>query len=500
MRVAAVVVPLMLVWGGWPAPSQCAHPVPRRAHDRTIEVLLLSRPNKDRLLIQVRYRLEVDEFTVVFDDLPAVGDKIDLKKLREPREFYEAYTALYAPVLAGNLLAKLDDQVLTFTCRSSRYTLRDERNVPLGHLRYDFVFETIAAVNPELASHRLKFREGNYEFEEGSIRLGLGPAPTIAIDSRVEPDAALKEKSRVDLGPGEEAKLRLIDITFHAGSSAVSERAAVSREPASTTGANEASEQSSLLALLLDDRRGFLVILALAAGFGAAHALTPGHGKTLVAAYLVGEHGTAFHAVILGLVTTITHTGAVIVLAAVLLFIFPKAVPADMQMLLGFVGGLLIAGMGAWLLLRRLGGGADHFHIGGGHHHHGPPKSSDGEKVGWMRLVILGISGGIVPCWDAVIMLGCAISVQRLWLALPLLLAFSAGLASVLIIIGLGVIYLKGYADARVGQSRLVQLLPLASALVVTAIGLGLCYDSVHARRVTAPTTSSGVTRSSSGA
>ncbi len=123
-------------------------------------------------------------------------------------------------------------------------------------------------------------------------------------------------------------------------------------EPQQTT----VTERSTLLDLLLDNNRGFMVLLCLAAGFGAAHALTPGHGKTLVAAYLVGERGTALHAVILGFVTTITHTGAVIVLAALLVFMFPKAVPAELQMILGFVGGLLITGMGLWLLLRGLAG------------------------------------------------------------------------------------------------------------------------------------------------
>ena len=107
----------------------------------------------------------------------------------------------------------------------------------------------------------------------------------------------------------------------------------------------------------------------------------------------MGERGTAFHAIVLGLVTTITHTGAVIVLAALLLFLFPKAVPAELQMMLGFVGGLLITGMGLWLLLRRLGGGADHVHLGGGHHHHHghhhhdhahADATSPDKKVSWM--------------------------------------------------------------------------------------------------------------------
>src|SRR5262249_33262971 len=126
-------------------------------------------------------------------------------------------------------------------------------------------------------------------------------------------------------------------------------------------------------------RRGFLGLLCLAACFGAVHALTPGHGKTLVAAYLVGERGTTWHALFLGLVTTLTHTGAVLIIAAVLPLFLPDAVPARVQFVLSLGGGLIVAGMGAWLLFRRLAGRADHFHLRGHghphHHHHGVTHS-----------------------------------------------------------------------------------------------------------------------------
>ena len=495
-----LVLVLAVILSG--AANAHSHPVPKRAHDRSISVRVLPGTTKDRVLIQVRYRLEVDEFTVVFDDLPALGDKIDLKSLREPQQFYDAYVANYAPILADNLRAKMDGRPLTFSVRSATHTLRDESDTPLGHLRCDFVFEAPCDLSLAASKHRLAFREGNYEFEEGRVLLSFVATSGLAFEGVVEPDQSLKEKLRVDLKPGEEAKLRVIEATFSEGTGlnttvapAGAASADVSPEhmPASPKATD--GERSSLLELLLDNDRGIIVLLFLAAGFGAAHALTPGHGKTLVAAYLVGERGTALHAVILGLVTTITHTGAVIALAALLVFLFPKAVPAEMQMILGFVGGLMITGMGLWLLLRRLSGGADHFHVGGGHHHHHnhsqePIPLPDNKKVGWLSLVILGISGGIVPCWDAILMLGFAISAQRVWLALPLLLAFSAGLAGVLVVIGLGVVYLKGFADSRMSESRLVRLLPIASAALVTLMGLGLCYESVHANRTAAASVS----------
>jgi ABC-type nickel/cobalt efflux system permease component RcnA len=252
----------------------------------------------------------------------------------------------------------------------------------------------------------------------------------------------------------------------------------------------------------------------LAAGIGAVHALTPGHGKTLVAAYLVGEQGTVWHALTLGLVTTLTHTGVVFVLA-LLLLVIPSNAKQSIQTGLELVMGLIIVCLGFWLLLRRLSGGADHFHLPGHghHHHHGPahhhhghgpgqehhhhddhgqadhyhdehghahPLPNNATTLGWWGLVALGISGGIVPCWDAIAMLFLAVGMNLLWLAFPLLLAFSAGLAGVLVLIGILVVKAKGFADSHWGESRLMRSLPIISAAVVTLMGLWLCYDSVR--------------------
>jgi ABC-type nickel/cobalt efflux system permease component RcnA len=488
-----------------------AHPVPQKNHDRTIGVRLTTDGKSGAIMVLVNYRLEVDPFTVVYDDLPAVIDKAELSKLSKPKEFYEAFTRCYAPILATRLVATLDGKTLEFTCAQQGYRLDDEEGRPLGHLRCDFVFQAHAPpVLPQptpAPQHRFTFREGNYVQEDGLIRLSLTGDGTIQFVSKVEPDAALKEKPLTELQPGDDAKLRNVAATFTLGMTAREDvkppaEPVKSEQPAAPSSTESISH--SKLQDLLDSQQGFWVLLVLAALFGAAHALTPGHGKTLVAGYLVGERGTVGHAFLLGLVTTLTHTGSVLLLAVGLLFFFPKAVPRDIQTTLGLIGGLLVAGLGFWLLLRRLSGGADHVHIGGHghHHHHGHTHHHDGlspadhyhdeqgqahplpeESTGvrWWNLAILGISGGLVPCWDAILMLGFAISAQRLWLGLPLLLAFSAGLAGVLIAIGVAVVYLKGFASSHWGQNRLVRALPIISAVLVTVMGLWLCYDSVHA-------------------
>ncbi len=466
-----------------------AHPVPKRSHDRVIVVRLT--PNE----VVVNYDLEVDDWTIVFVDLPAVSDKVDLTKLSKPPDFYKAFGQAYAPILADNLIATLDSQRLEFN-----WEVRDHQVV--DSIRCPFVFR--ASWKPALGKpHQFVFREGNYETESGLLKLSLETDPAMTVLSRTEPDETLKSKPLIDLKPGDDETLRKAAATFTVNSGVAS----TGDNTASTDAVkNAGSHFGSLRNLLFDSEQGLVLLLLLAAGFGAAHALTPGHGKTLVAAYLIGEHGTIWHALVLGSVVTLTHTGAVIVLAAILYWFTPKGALDGIETGLEFVGGLLVPGVGFWLLLRRFAGRADHIHRGGsphhhhhdrGHHHHNDhshadhyhdehghahPLSTGQERVGWWGLVLLGMSGGIVPCWDAILMLGFAVAAHRLWLALPLLLAFSAGLASVLIVIGILVVYAKGFAASRWGASRWFEALPVVSAVIVTCMGLWLCAASIAPR------------------
>jgi nickel/cobalt exporter len=470
-----------------------AHPVPRLSHDRVITVRLT--PDT----VRVDYHLELDEFTAVYSDLPAILDKAELNKL-SGREFYDAFTRAYAPILADNLLAKLDGKPLTFTCARHGHQVKDS-------LQCDFVFEAPWQPSPG-EKHSFHFRESNYQLETGQVQLSLEADAALTLLEKKEPDEAVKKRQAADLKPGDDARLRSASASFTlaAPAEAAAKPPTPPEQPATEadTPADANAQPHSLLQLLLDSEQGFFMLLVLAACFGAVHALTPGHGKTLVAAYLVGERGTVWHALLLGLVTTLTHTGAVLLLAALLPLLFPQAVPAQVQGVLGFVGGLLIAGMGVWLLLRRLSGQADHYHLPGtGHHHHhhghdhdhshadhvhdehGNIKPVADRGLGWWGLVMMGVSGGIVPCWDAIAMLFFAISARRLWLGLPLLLAFSAGLAGVLVLIGVLVVSAKGFAQARFGESarlrHVFQLLPLLSAVAVLVLGLWLCRDSLTA-------------------
>jgi ABC-type nickel/cobalt efflux system permease component RcnA len=522
--------------------------VPRRAHDRTIVVRLGQDEKTQQITVAVAYRLEVDEFTVAFDDLPALGVKVDQGKFRTAQDIYDAFTNSYAPILASNLLVSLDGQVLKFACTQRSQTRNDENGAPLNHLRCDFVFQAKSRLPGLIRSwpragipapfvigdlaladfHTLRFREANYELEEGQIRAALVCDKPILVLTKAVPEPALQARPVAELKPGDDARLRTLQATFvldskgttniqmppatgaAAGGPSMSKPAPEEAEPVWQTRSWWSwLQELNLRDLFQETKYGFWMLIILSLAVGGVHALTPGHGKTLVAAYLVGERGTVGHALVLGLVTTLTHTGVVIAVAVALLFFVPSgrlsaAGQQNLQTVLEFGGGLLVVCLGFWLLLRRLTGQADHFHLPGhGHHHHGHDHHHshdhghaghyhdehghahplpDNPSVSWWGLIVLGINGGIVPCWDAIVVLLFAVSTNRLWLALPMLLAFSAGLAAVLICIGIAVVRAKSLAGPRLRSCRVARFLPIASALVVTLLGGWLCYDSLHVK------------------
>lgn len=228
----------------------------------------------------------------------------------------------------------------------------------------------------------------------------------------------------------------------------------------------------------------FLAI-ALGAAFlaGAAHALTPGHGKALVAAYLAGSRGTAWDAVYLGTVVTITHTSTVFVLGGIALYASRKFVMEEVFSWLSIGSGALIVGFGLWLLRSRwraLRGGAEdgghgHAHGPGGHHQHG---HSHATKAGRGGLISLGVSAGLVPCPESITVLLISLSINRLGFGLVLLAAFTLGLAAVLIAIGVAMTMAGPALDRFSASSRLMRWLPVGSAALVTLLGCAILFAS----------------------
>jgi ABC-type nickel/cobalt efflux system permease component RcnA len=224
----------------------------------------------------------------------------------------------------------------------------------------------------------------------------------------------------------------------------------------------------------------------IACGLGALHALEPGHGKTIVAAYLVGSRGTARHAFLLGLIVTASHTAGVFALGAITLYASRYIVPEQLYPWLGVFSGLTIAGLGGYMFLRRWSGlDLDHSHTSGQLHSHWfssskvsvaePSYTEPGKSVSLYQLFALGITGGIIPCPAALVVLLSAFALHRVGLGFFLILAFSLGLAGVLIGFGMLMVYSRRFMSRlRVNGALTTRWLPVASAAFMTVLGAAI--------------------------
>src|SRR5439155_18511220 len=217
--------------------------------------------------------------------------------------------------------------------------------------------------------------------------------------------------------------------------------------------------------------RGVLLLFLLAAfGWGALHALSPGHGKTMVAAYLVGTRGTARHAVALGATVTVTHTIGVFALGVVTLALSQYVLPEQLYPWLTLVSGLLVVIVGVNVLRSRIRAArAAREAAHGGHHHHHHPGD-----LTWRSLVGMGASAGLIPCPSALVVLLGAISQHQVALGLLLIVVFSIGLAGTLTALGLVIVYARGLLSRLNFGGGVATVLPAVSALVIVAAGIVL--------------------------
>ncbi len=220
--------------------------------------------------------------------------------------------------------------------------------------------------------------------------------------------------------------------------------------------------------ILDDDGDGVLLLLLVAAfGWGAIHALSPGHGKAMVAAYLVGTSGKPRDAVALGGIVTATHTAGVFALGLITLGLSQYILPEDLFPYLNLLSGLLVVGVGASVLRRQLKKRKhhDHHHHGHSHHHHHEDKRS---------LLAMGAAAGLIPCPSALVVLLGAISQDQVALGMLLIVAFSAGLAATLTALGLAVVYARRLPL----PGNVMTALPAASAVAIVLVG---CVLTAHA-------------------
>ncbi|MET8003986.1 nickel/cobalt transporter [Nonomuraea glycinis] len=244
-----------------------------------------------------------------------------------------------------------------------------------------------------------------------------------------------------------------------------------------------------------------LLALGLAVVLGAGHALIPGHGKTIMAAYLAGRRGRPRDAVTVGATVTATHTGTVLVVGLIL-SAFTTLAGESVLSWLGVASGLLIALIGLRLLLTThrphshghghgYGHGHGHGH-GDGDPHGNEHRDGDGDPHGAGRgkrgfgLVGLGVAGGLVPSPSALIVLLGAIALGRTWFGVALVTAYGLGMAATLTVTGLLLVKLADRLEQRASAgrrlaTRLSALAPLGTATMVVLLGAGLALRSAVA-------------------
>lgn len=329
-------------------------------------------------------------------------------------------------------------------------------------------------------------------------------------------------------------------------------------DPTSVSGASQtATQQNSSLNTTREDAFTQLItlenltlptiLLALGISFvwGAMHAMTPGHGKTIVGAYLVGSRGTIKHAMYLGLTTTITHTLGVFALGLITLFASQYIVPETLYPWMSLLSGLFVVAIGLHLFIQRfrssgvrgwpgrlkpgiqglqpayspavqstkaeqsnhahahrfvLASAQNHSHAHGhvhphdhdhhtdhSHHHghgdhdhgHGDHSHMPPQEITWRSLLALGISGGLIPCPSALVVMLGAIAMNRIGFGMILVLVFSLGLAGALTAIGMMFIYAGRFFEKFPSQGKVLQFLPVVSALIVSAIGVAISIKAL---------------------
>lgn len=255
-----------------------------------------------------------------------------------------------------------------------------------------------------------------------------------------------------------------------------------------------------------------LIILVLIVAFilGAIHALGPGHGKSLMAAYLIGSRGRISDAITLAFTLTISHVFSVFVVGLLALFLADFFLPETISKWFGLFSGIAIFFIGLWLFISRYRvlkkGDKKHFpnnmndhslkqhytdkhihpkniqqhlnsestelkHERHTHNHYNPNLSI------WSNIV-LGISGGIVPCPKAIVILLLAISLHKIALGIIIILVFSLGLAFTLVTLGIVVVKASFLLKRRLNDKRL-QVISTFGAVIIIGLGIFLTYQSV---------------------
>ena len=406
-------------------------------------------------------------------------------------EIDTARVALVAQV-GGQIALRIDGQPVVLQPEKSSLTF------PVGQgglptLRLETRFST--AIESASGLRSLDYTDSNFADRIGWSEVIVRPAPGVGLRDANVPQKDISNELRTypaDMLQTPSA-VNSAHLTFALGAANTASESA--KKPSNTNYPQVDKPVDNFAALIstqIDGPWGLLLALVAACGLGAAHALAPGHGKSIAAAYLVGARGNAWHALFLGLTTTITHTAGVFALGIITLLVSRFILPEQLYPWLAVASGFLVFLLGIGLLRVRwqgwrsrpgtASGSAIHNHGFGGAHSHAPGEDMAlTHRSSTRNLLLLGISGGIIPCPSALVVLLGAIALGRVGLGLILILAFSFGLAGVLTLTGLLLVYARRLFERIPMRGPLFRALPLASALVVVLIGAGMTAQALLA-------------------
>lgn len=503
-RLLAIVVVVAGVVGVWASPA-AAHPLGNFTTNRFARIVVGSE------LIRIHYVLDEAEL-VAFRERPEIEANGEA-----------AFAASRAAEIGSNLRLALDDRDVADLRVADTKLTQPAGQGGLTTLRLEVLFEA-----PLSGASTLSFEDRNHPDRIGWREVVIASSAGARLASTDVPTTSVSDALRTyPENPSAPLNVRSASARFVAGSGA---DGAATLDTLST-GASVGRSGDRFVNLLERTTSSPLAIggaLLVALAFGAVHAVGPGHGKTVMAAYLVSTQGRKRDAVALGTVVSLMHTVSVLVLATLLATVGKNIDAGRLYPVLTVVAGVLVVGVGGRLLVRRLrtraaasalapwapvareavarhGGGVavldhqpadglrehdhdhdhdhQHDHHGHGGHVHGPGTHThdlpeDVRPLSRAGLVALGTSGGLFPSPSAVVVLVGAFTIGRAALGLALIVAFSIGLATVLVAVGL----LLVAGRQRINESRFaMQLpwLPIAGATAITFLGLVLIVQGV---------------------
>jgi nickel/cobalt exporter len=431
--------------------------------------------------VRILYVVDMAEIPT-FQEMSAIDTNGDGAADADERRAWAERTA---PQLLSNLSLRVDSRSVPLSIAGESMVFRPGQ-AGLSILRLE-----VNLVGTVGSTGRISFEDRNYQGRIGWKEITAGSADGVALAGSTVPAASVSHELLAYPSDMLSSPLDVsaATVTFRPGRTTVPGPSASSRPTVAGAPVASGGTFASLVT-----RNGmsvpFLVAtLLLALALGGLHAMGPGHGKTILAAYLVGAGARMRTVMAVGLAVSLMHTASVLALGAVTLYASRFFPPDRIYPWLGVVSGAVVLVLGAGLLIVRFRArrrGQDPWHVHGHHHasgeghDHGSGAGSDDHAhtvdeargpISRRGLVALAVSGGILPSPTALVVLLASIALHRLAYGLVLIGFFSAGLAAALTVVGLVAIRARALVSRKLG-SRMAGLVPLASAAAILMAGL----------------------------